>query len=67
MTVTVADNGDGTLAVEKSYSDGDQLLFTNAYAADGTVTLVATKLFKGGTLKAGQFSFELLDADGKVI
>ena len=67
VTVTVADNGDGTLAVEKSYSDGDQLLFTNAYAADGTVTLVATKVYKGGTLKAGQFSFELLDADGKVI
>lgn len=33
----------------------------------GTATIEAKKLLEGGTIKAGQFSFELKDAEGKVL
>ena len=41
--------------------------FTNAYSAEGSVALKATKKLTGGTLESGQFSFELRDKAGKVV
>ena len=40
---------------------------TNAYSATGTLNLEAEKKFKNGKLKEGEFTFELMDADGKVL
>ena len=37
------------------------------YRLTGTVGILAKKVLEGGVLKAGQFSFELKDADGKVL
>ena len=37
------------------------------YRLTGTVDILAKKVLEGGVLKAGQFSFELKDADGKVL
>lgn len=40
---------------------------TNAYSATGTLNLEAEKKFKNGKLKEGEFTFELMDAGGKVL
>ena len=40
-----------------------EAVFTNAYAATGSISLNATKKLAGGTLTSGQFSFELRDKD----
>ena len=40
---------------------------TNAYSATGTLNLEAEKKFKNGKLKEGEFTFELMDAAGKVL
>ena len=77
VTVTVSDNGDGTLKVETS-SNATALNFVNTYEASGTFTPEVTKVLTGRTLEAGQFTFELTgtgitgsktatnDANGKV-
>ena len=82
VTVVLTDNGDGTItavdaadeaqAAEGTTSAGgakaeSRYVFTNAYAADGTLKLDAKKTFKHGVLKGGEFTFELKDADGKVL
>jgi len=57
----------GTLTATPSYGDGD-LTFTNSYTTDTkTVALVANKVLENKDLKAGEFSFELKDSDGKVL
>ena len=70
ITVELTDNGDGTIDAKVAGSEtepGDTgAVFTNAYDADGTLKLDAEKTFKNGTLKGGEFTFELMDADGKV-
>ena len=49
-------------------SQTQEAVFTNAYAATGSVSLSATKSLTGGTLDSGQFSFELRDkATGDVL
>ena len=50
-------NTDGTLA------EANKLVFTNSYAAKGSVTLAAKKLFTGGALAGGDFSFALYKGD----
>ena len=40
---------------------------TNAYSATGTLNLEAEKKFENGKLKKGEFTFELVDADEKVL
>lgn len=84
VTVTVSDNGDGTLSqpavkMEQTYTDdgmshednpievADKIAkITNTYHPKGTsVTLKATKRFTGGALAGGDFTFQLLDSDGK--
>ena len=84
VTVTVSDNGDGTLSqpavkMEQTYTDdgvshednpikvADKIAkITNTYRPKGTsVTLEAKKRFTGGELAGTDFTFQLLDNDGK--
>ena len=63
--VTVADDGTGSLTATPQVTSGDKT-FTNTYHPKGTsVTLKATKRFTGGELAGGDFTFQLLDNDGK--
>lgn len=64
ITVTITDNGDGTLAVVPTYSNGTgettAMVFRNTYEATGSLSLTATKLVNGGTPNDLQvFDFEL--------
>ena len=66
-TVTVADDGAGTLTATPQVTSGDKT-FTNTYRPKETsVTLKATKRFTGGELAGSDFTFQLLDKDGNVI
>lgn len=84
VTMTVSDNGDGTLSqpavkMEQTYTDdgvshednpikvADKIAkITNTYRPKGTsVTLKAKKRFTGGELAGNDFTFQLLDNDGK--
>lgn len=84
VTVTVSDNGDGTLSqpavkMEQTYTDdgvshednpikvADKIAkITNTYHPKETsVTLKAKKRFTGGELAGNDFTFQLLDNDGK--
>ncbi|MEE8705048.1 MAG: FctA domain-containing protein, partial [Olsenella sp.] len=64
VTVKVVDNGDGTLGATPEYS---KTTFNNAYAASGDITISARKTLGGKQIQDGQFTFELLDSEGKVI
>ena len=66
-TVTVTDDGAGTLTATPQVTSGDKT-FTNTYHPKETsVTLKATKRFTGGELAGGDFTFQLLDKDGSVV
>ena len=67
LTVAATDNGDGTLRCDVSYDGGEAPTFTNRYEAKGSFRAEATKVLDGRDLKAGEFSFELVDKDGKVV
>ena len=75
VSTTVADAGNGTLAVKHELADAEgkptgdgSVTFTNGYeAAPVTLTLGAAKVLKGAELKAGQFGFVLKSRDGKVM
>lgn len=66
--VRVTDNGTGALEASVTYPDGE-IAFENAYApAATTATIRATKRLEGATLSAGQFTFQLTDAEtGEVV
>ncbi|WP_368160275.1 Spy0128 family protein [Collinsella aerofaciens] len=65
-TVTVTDDGAGTLTATPQVTSGDKT-FTNTYHPKETsVTLKATKRFTGGELAGSDFTFQLLDKDGSV-
>lgn len=72
-TVTVTENAEThTLEAQVAYSKGgkaaDAVAFSNSYAPAATeVKLGASKVLSGEDLKEGQFSFQLKDADGKVL
>ena len=66
VTVTISDNGDGTLAALITYED-DGAVFTNSYKAAGSVVLSGTKTVKGAELQPEQFSFSLSDKDRNVV
>lgn len=72
-TVTVTENAEThALETQVAYSkDGkaaDAVAFSNSYAPAATeVKLGASKVLSGEDLKEGQFSFQLKDADGKVL
>ena len=68
VKVEVKDNEDGTLKITYDGKDEmDKVTFTNEYKADGTTALTAHKNLVNGTLTEKLFSFELLDAEGKVL
>ena len=67
LTVAATDNGDGTLSCDVSYDGGSAPTLTNAYGAKGSFKAEAAKVLEGRDLKAGEFSFELVDKDGKVV
>lgn len=73
--VKVVDNA-GQLEASVTYDDGKTVAptFTNTYTAKGSVELTATKIVAVATgfthdtkLKGGEYTFELKDADGKVL
>ena len=66
-TVTVTDDGAGTLTATPQVTSGDKT-FTNTYRPKETsVTLKATKRFTGGELAGSDFTFQLLDKDGSAV
>ncbi|RYQ05869.1 Fibronectin-binding protein [Bifidobacterium pseudolongum subsp. globosum] len=80
ITVHVKDNGDGTLTVSKeSAASGTDFTFTNTYGVRPTDPTSPTdtsvkggvplaKTLSGRDLKAGEFTFELIEAaSGKVV
>ena len=68
ITVTVTDNGDGTLSVDKrAESDATDFTFTNTYGVDpvdstltGTGGFTITKTLDGRDLREGEFEFALV-------
>ena len=70
VSFTVTDDGKGTLRVS-SKSDGDaSFTFTNAYSVTPVKTSVtdqiaATKVLTGRDMAEGEFSFELVEGEGK--
>lgn len=72
-TVTVTEDAEThALEAKVAYSAGgkaaDAVTFSNSYAPAATeVKLGASKVLSGEDLKEGQFSFQLKDADGKVL
>lgn len=63
--VTVADNGDGTLTATAVYGDAGNE-FVNSYtAAPVEDRITATKVLTGRDMTEGEFSFELVDGEGK--
>ena len=75
IKVTVSDNQDGTLSIDKLLTDAEEIKFTNLYNAFGEVTFKGTKTvsnldknISGLALKDGMFSFTVKEAgsDGNV-
>ena len=65
MTVSVSDKGDGSLKIDRTYSDGNQMVFTNAYTAKGSIALKGTKNIEGRSFKPGdEITFTLTGEDG---
>ena len=67
FTVTVTDNGDGTLSAVSSEKPGAQFTFTNTYSVkpfDSTLTgkdgFAITKTLAGRDLREGEFEFALV-------
>ncbi|MDY4868726.1 MAG: FctA domain-containing protein [Faecalicoccus sp.] len=73
VSVTVTDNGDGTLSVVSTPTEGPKFTFVNVYQTttvtssptDGTVSI--QKELKGQNLEAGQFTFQMKDTAGNVV
>ncbi|MBQ7836747.1 MAG: hypothetical protein IJ389_05780 [Clostridia bacterium] len=64
VTVTVTDNGDGTLSVSQSIEGASSISFANTYdPADAQVDLSGTKSLSGRDMVAGEFKFDLYIAD----
>ena len=66
VTVAVTDNGKGQLEAKEAYAS--EANFSNTYkAAAASLVVKASKKLNGGTLAADQFTFELVDQNGKVV
>ena len=66
VTVAVTDNGQGQLEAKATYASEEG--FANTYKAAATSLVVkASKKLAGATLAADQFTFDLVDKDGKVV
>ena len=69
VTVVVTDSGDGQLAANVKYGDGNCCVFNNSYTAksvdvDGAKNFAFKKELSGRNLKAGEFSFTISSTDG---
>ncbi|MDY2836338.1 MAG: FctA domain-containing protein [Bilifractor sp.] len=71
VTVHVTDNNDGTLStsqtVKKDGTEVGNATFTNTYTTAGAATIQVNKTLTGHALSENQFTFQLLNADGKAI
>ncbi len=77
VTVTVTDNGDGTLTTSALYAytneegetqtENNAASFTNTYKATGELALTGTKTLVGGTLEENSFSFTMTDSTGESV
>ena len=66
VAVAVADNGKGQLEATATYAK--EAAFSNTYkAAAASLVVKASKTLNGRTLAADQFTFELVDQNGKVV
>ena len=70
IVTIVKDNGDGTLSVEHKLQNVEKATFENAYnvppkSFSVTDQITATKVLTGRDLKEGEFSFELVEGEGK--
>ena len=68
VTVTVTDNGDGTLKVTAD-KDAKDMTFSNTYKSEGKGEIILNKALTGKDLSAGDFSFTLtqVDKDGNTV
>lgn len=71
IVTKVTDNGDGTLGVEHKLQNAEKAIFENTYKPNpgkSSVTdkIAATKVLAGRDLKAGEFSFELVEGNDVV-
>ena len=63
ITVTVTDNGDGTLTASADVKNAD-IKFENSYkAAPATVKFSGNKVYKGANIAADLFSFKLYETE----
>lgn len=74
VVATVTDNGDGTLKIEWSVAkddkeiEGEDIAFANEYQAkDTSLVFNAAKVLTGRDFEEGEFTFELLDGEGKIL
>ena len=68
IVVRVADAGDGTLATTLVAEESQDVAFANTYTAAATgFSVSGTKKLEGKQLEAGQFEFQLTDAQGNVV
>ena len=66
VAVSVVDNGQAQLEATATYTP--EASFSNTYkAAAASLVVTASKKLNGGTLAADQFTFELVDQNGKVV
>lgn len=66
FTVEVIDDGTGHLTTKVTQPEA--MVFRNVYTPKATsITLAGNKVLNGRTQKAGEFTFELCDANGAVI
>lgn len=64
ITVTVRDNGDGTLDCAVDYPEGG-LAFENSYGTgDAEIEVSGTKVLEGRDLRDGEFGFTITGKDG---
>ena len=71
IVTIVKDNGDGTLSVEHKLQNAEKAIFENTYTVTPksfsvTDQITATKYLTGRDLKAGEFSFELVEGNDVV-
>lgn len=70
VVTTITDNGDGTLSATHVLKDVKVAEFKNSYnvtpeSSSVTDQITATKSLTGRDLKEGEFSFELIEGEGK--
>ena len=70
IETTITDNGKGELVVKHELKDADEAKFNNSYKPNPdefsvTDQIVATKVLTGRGLKESEFSFELVEGEGK--